>query len=649
VSIVGSGIRTICPVLDIRALIPKPIRKKTGYRILPLDDLDSVSVVGGYIPAVRANYLAFLVAGAQESDNIQQLLGRYMSGIACAAARTLTRRGIVVQSLKQLPQGGISRKAESVDAERYPNHTAILHSLYCGAGRVDSLLYDLSKLLYYPETRVLDESEHVGLRDTLKPLTELPAFNDIRTRTAGDAQLSVVTAVRMLTGMVQNDCSSSLDPKDMPAAVEAVTKDATGQTVRNTQSDATARFMEIVVNNMQFDFKHLADAIQAHTKEYALAMEFSGNNESIELHTSNTGDTGDGDTKTENTPNRGDTGDGCLLGSEVEAVASGGDPLPALGCLRTFLTENLKIYPYSVRFTVRPYAMRVFDVFGRVDRLLGEALNRSKHGDGEIVGIDVGDSLINLAGSEYAYTAPSVRPILYNKFMEKQLLNFERRGIGESGRGPIAILVDCSGSMDMSLGADYGGAKRIHLATAFAVALAKHASDWRRSVAIVPFNTNADLGASLILSPNRYISRLKLHAHIMRILAMTANGGTSFCNSIATVQREILNKEFDEFRDADIVFFTDGDGDAYQGMAVRSNLMEGVRIFGLLFREATVSDSDLREIERTNSALFDVCLATTVVNLDWSMERFFERIVAHSFYGDTSAEETDEYMKRWRQ
>lgn len=128
----------------------------------------------------------------------------------------------------------------------------------------------------------------------------------------------------------------------------------------------------------------------------------------------------------------------------------------------------------------------------------------------------------------------------YRRLMEGQLLSYDKTRYEELGKGPLVVLVDCSGSMQGS---------RIDAAVACAMALVQIATiKQRRRAAMVFFN--GDIQKEIRFEPGE-----KDFDKIMELASVGASGGTDFDRPL---KRSVEILQESKFHKGDVLMITDG-------------------------------------------------------------------------------------------
>jgi uncharacterized protein with von Willebrand factor type A (vWA) domain len=191
---------------------------------------------------------------------------------------------------------------------------------------------------------------------------------------------------------------------------------------------------------------------------------------------------------------------------------------------------------------------RIAELAGRMRRIAAEKQKeKTRHGVDELADIMIGDDLARLVPSELCKLAhPLMKKDFQKRYLEKQLVQYRLRGKEKKGRGPIIICIDESGSMQ--------GDKDVW-AKAVAMALLQVAQVQRRAFAIVHFD-------SKVTRTDKWKHGKVDPTELMDSMQYFTGGGTNYMNPLNEAVQIIeadSQKEGFEFKDADIVFVTDGD------------------------------------------------------------------------------------------
>lgn len=274
----------------------------------------------------------------------------------------------------------------------------------------------------------------------------------------------------------------------------------------------------------------------------------------------------------------------------------------------------------------------VYDAFGRVEGYFADAItDEALFGDGEVVDLRLGGALSEVVASEHTMSViPELSVLQDIRLAEGSLLCQQRRGIDSVGGGPVIVLLDVSISMADSVRLGDEHYQKISVASAFAFALAKRALAWNRTVAIVPFNHEPIESLSVIQRPDEFLSADEYMSKLVRAVGCHPQGSTSFVRAVKFAGE--LIRESPRYEQADIVFFSDGEGDAPHGdkaAALRRKFVPAnTRIYGL-FIAGSKSSAD--NLEKSNNDLFDVCVGATGDNVGDAIKRLYAAMLEHTF------------------
>lgn len=191
------------------------------------------------------------------------------------------------------------------------------------------------------------------------------------------------------------------------------------------------------------------------------------------------------------------------------------------------------------------------ELAGRMKRvMLAKKASVVRNVKQETVGVTIGDDLTCVVPSEFALLAnAATKPIFFKKLVEKQLLQWDKKGEEKLGEGPIILCIDESGSM---IGDREMWAKAIMMAF-MAVAekgrrlfgLAKFASDLHaHNIYEFDYSKGAD-----------QVDRDR----ILESIETFDGGGTDFAPPLAYAISRIEQEKTEKWKTADIIFLTDGE------------------------------------------------------------------------------------------
>jgi uncharacterized protein with von Willebrand factor type A (vWA) domain len=185
---------------------------------------------------------------------------------------------------------------------------------------------------------------------------------------------------------------------------------------------------------------------------------------------------------------------------------------------------------------------KVADMMGRFKNVVdASAATVYTHGQDEIVDIGLGGSLARMLPSEY-FKMEELDMVFYKDFVEKNLLNYNLKGVENLGKGPIICAVDCSSSMD---------GHRDQLAKSIAMSLAHLSEKQKRIFGYLTFNTKVK-ECRIWSKENGPDLQDK-----MWIAETGTGGGTDYFPAIEAAFG--LRDTDKDLKPADIVFITDGE------------------------------------------------------------------------------------------
>lgn len=195
-----------------------------------------------------------------------------------------------------------------------------------------------------------------------------------------------------------------------------------------------------------------------------------------------------------------------------------------------------------------------------IARMLGRLKNQMFHAQmvrsdyipEEMVDITLGNNLKDLLPTSFMYMAdPELELIFLLRYMQRALMMQVREGHEPLESGPIIVLLDVSGSMQMSLGnvPGVGPMTRIDWASAIALVLTMLARSQNREYCVVLFDHYI---RKEINSANGDVTTQDL----VDMMAVQGSGGTNFQTALSRGLEVLEESAFDK---ADMVFVTDGD------------------------------------------------------------------------------------------
>lgn len=223
---------------------------------------------------------------------------------------------------------------------------------------------------------------------------------------------------------------------------------------------------------------------------------------------------------------------GC--GSEAGSGAGGAN-----------VQDKLKI---AAALRANPRLAKLAQIVGRyLTSALAKQETHVEHQPSEITSVTQGDDLGHLLPTELALLGDSdLEDLFYQRFAEKRLMQYELQGNDKTGRGPIIVARDESGSMRAGMGGD---TSRDLWAAAVSLALLAVAKKERRDFAIIHFGSYSELQVTTIARGDATPAQaLALADHFY-------GGGTDY---EYWMQHAIALTEGAQFDKADVVLISDG-------------------------------------------------------------------------------------------
>ena len=160
-------------------------------------------------------------------------------------------------------------------------------------------------------------------------------------------------------------------------------------------------------------------------------------------------------------------------------------------------------------------------------------------------GMTLGNDVERLLPQELGqFVKEGTRLDFLRRYAEGQTMMYSPRGKEVLGKGPIVICLDESGSMN----------KLLNQAKGFALALAMIAKKQRRDFCVIPFSVNT--GDKVVCEKGKVTTE-----HILKLANSFLSGGTNYMPVLNEAIEYIQSRK--QFKDADIIFVTDGDPSDY--------------------------------------------------------------------------------------
>ena len=226
---------------------------------------------------------------------------------------------------------------------------------------------------------------------------------------------------------------------------------------------------------------------------------------------------------------------------------------------------------------------KLTDLIGRFkESAITEQKRKAKHGAVEIKSVSVGNKIQDTLPSDRMNLCNKVtKKDFYRRMTENQLLTYSKEAHKQKNKGPIIVCVDTSGSME--------GDEEIW-SKALSIGILEVAQMQKRDFACIIYSSHADDPIVIRkdeIAPQKIISCAE-NFH---------NGGTDFQQPL-TKAIELINDS--TFKNADIVFITDGDcyvSDEFCKKFKRIKEEKDFKTLGVLVNmgRGHVSDKSLKE------------------------------------------------------
>ena len=221
--------------------------------------------------------------------------------------------------------------------------------------------------------------------------------------------------------------------------------------------------------------------------------------------------------------------------------------------------------------------VKISQYLGRLREMMRvKRKNATVYGRGEKYGLELGNRLRSVISSEFGpLAAPETIPLFLRKYQRGALLQHQRRERVCKGQGDKIVCLDESGSTMQNGGDNAAWGKAV--AYAFLDITGFH----RRNFALIHFS-DADDFRTDIFRPGQYATE-----DVLSSAASFLNGGTDY----ETPLREAFRlMETGEFRQADVVFITDGEcrvSESFVQELQKKKAAMGFTITGILMDQAS--------------------------------------------------------------
>jgi len=244
----------------------------------------------------------------------------------------------------------------------------------------------------------------------------------------------------------------------------------------------------------------------------------------------------------------------------------------------------------------------IMELLGRMKTVVeNELKNKPKRGTREIVGIELGKKIERVLPSELMYLSDeNLENVFLKRFVNNSLLQYELSEEPPKQHGPIIACIDSSGSMQ---------GDRIQWAMAVALSLLHLAKIQKRDLQIIHFGTE-------VVRVDNFPKdeQVEIEKVMDTIDFFQASGGTRFNPPIKQALDTLANEK--QYRDADIVFITDGCAEELEQDA-KDQIKKGQDEFGLKLFSIIIDGYDnnpMKAVSTETIDLYDVLRDSDKIN-----------------------------------
>ena len=405
---------------------------------------------------------------------------------------------------------------------------------------------DLFNILNQWEPTLKEESTDHALTAWLEQKLLPPELTSLRKRTMGSAGASTMGAVKLMQELLRAKDSN------FKAIVELAAKQEALKGIKEVSPEGYEKLKE------QFDKVNqaLADQIkeqgQGKGDTTAIQAEDKQLNQAIKnVHADLDGVEELAKIQTEDTGTSDPSGNFSLTGNEDRMLELGLDE------------DLMSTIKGQTEFR------QIMQSVGRLRIMSGEIKSRKPKPSPSPVRIATGSNLSDVVPSELAYLGdPDLEDLFLHKYLEGNLMVYDKKQIIKEGKGPIVVMVDFSGSMT---GAPMRNAK------AMVITMMRQALEEGRRCAFIPFATHA--GKPVYMNTIEDVMEL-VHA------TNTSYGGLGWGTDFNQPLRVACDVVETNMLKADILMLTDGFSRVTQDILDRVEDTKddiGARLVGVLF------------------------------------------------------------------
>lgn len=247
------------------------------------------------------------------------------------------------------------------------------------------------------------------------------------------------------------------------------------------------------------------------------------------------------------------------IDAQVRSFTAGSDPGSA------GLAGNAKTKAaLASRLGISPKLREIARLAGRFRNIAAKKQRtRSTYARTELVGIEVGRDLARVLPSQLALLFDDdTEDLFFKRYVDRTLLQYDMAGRDKRGRGPIVFCLDESSSMS---------GERDVWAKAVFLAIMEIARRQNRTAALVHFSKT-------VARVDEFKPRQTKLEDVLAACDFFAGGGTDFVQPCEAAKALI---EGEGFKDADVIFVTDGEASAPGSWWDDFRRKEGVTCYGV--------------------------------------------------------------------
>jgi uncharacterized protein with von Willebrand factor type A (vWA) domain len=412
---------------------------------------------------------------------------------------------------------------------------------------------DLFLALWDWEPKLKNDPPSPSVAEFVRQLQFRPAFVQVRAKTVGDKQRSAAAAVRLFKEMMRtkggrkNDLAAIAELRHNISMYGAVLEE-NGEPVMQALQDAD---------------KALAESMETAGRVQIGKFSAKGVNRKTDREMENT-------KSQEHTDQSIDAAlEDIEMAEEMAEFDQAGEGRGwSLGGAATDKELNILLDEKVMEsFKANDKLKKIMRIVGRMKLIAKQQKSKKPRRAPPPIGLTMGDDIEGVLPAEISLlTNPRTKKLFFSKYMDKALLQYDRKARPREGKGPIVCCIDVSGSMH--------GNPEVYAVSMF-VAMARVAIEQKRRAVYIPFASYA--------GHEDYVRNSK---DIMRVAGYhdALGGGTNFMNPLDKAM-DVIESEGGKWKQADVVLITDGVSTTRDEWAKKYQARmnkQGVRLQGII-------------------------------------------------------------------